>query len=85
MPKRSNLCPVCGYDLGSPVEDYEICPSCGTQFGYDDANMAHAILRQRWTEKGCPWWSQSTQKPTNWNPLEQMSRVSDGQFPSSMP
>jgi predicted RNA-binding Zn-ribbon protein involved in translation (DUF1610 family) len=37
-------CPVCGFQgLSEPAYDehyctfFEICPSCGTEFGYDDA------------------------------------------------
>lgn len=44
------ICPVYGYpDSESPAYDaasgswyQEICPSCGTQFGYDDARQGHA-------------------------------------------
>jgi len=42
-------CPVCGYNdpalppFGEEWRD-EICPSCGSQFGYDDANTSHEDL-----------------------------------------
>ena len=79
------LCPVCGYpDLydepwtdGSPSD--EICPSCGTQFGYDDAGMdaaaitgRHAQLRQEWRASGCRWFSSSRLPPASWDPSEQL-------------
>lgn len=39
-------CPVCFYaGLSRPPEDHLICPSCGVQFGYDDATTTHAELR----------------------------------------
>jgi transcription elongation factor Elf1 len=62
--KQSFACPVCGYagldeapydELG--CASYGICPCCGTQFGYDDASVAHADLREAWISNGMPWWS----------------------------
>jgi rubredoxin len=52
------LCPVCGYpELSEPPWNNEspsdeICPSCGTQFGYDDvvggdAGKREALYRRR--------------------------------------
>src|ERR1700722_1795355 len=42
-------CPVCGYaKLAEPPYDktgcasFEICPSCGIEFGYHDASKSHA-------------------------------------------
>jgi len=75
-------CPVCGFDrLTAPPYDefncatFEICPSCGTEFGYDDANVSVAILRQNWIEKGMPWFSQNTPKPMDWDPFDQLKNV----------
>jgi len=36
-----NLCPVCGFYLDqaawvAELASFQICPCCGTQFGYDD-------------------------------------------------
>ncbi len=66
--KPTTLCPVCGYGLGfEPWTDespsYEICPSCGIQFGYTDASpegaagrtRRHAEWRHRWIEEGMLW------------------------------
>jgi hypothetical protein len=76
------MCPVCGYpNLDEPPYDeqncptYLICPSCGTEFGYDDANTKHAALRQRWVANGMRWWSKATAPPTNWDPLAQLRSV----------
>lgn len=52
----NNICPVCGY-LGCLIEDWHICPCCGTEFGYDDAGRTHAELRRRWIDGGMKWWS----------------------------
>ena len=67
-----HTCPVCAYGgLFEPpwVADGpsdEICPQCGTQFGYDDATVdaedrarCHAVLRRAWIHGGERWWSTS--------------------------
>ncbi|GGD98533.1 hypothetical protein GCM10011515_17970 [Tsuneonella deserti] len=59
------VCPVCGYNDPAcpPYADkqdewyQEICPSCGTQFGYGDASLSHEELRRRWLASGANWWS----------------------------
>lgn len=68
----NNICPVCGYQLPWPPEDFHICPSCGTEFGYDDAGRTHAELRAQWIERGAHWWSRSTPAPVGWDPLVQL-------------
>jgi len=86
---KEQYCPVCGYTLWfSPWVDEnpsdEICPSCGIQFGYDDAQQGEdfsqrsAIYmrwRNKWIQDGMPWFSQSMGKPDNWNPNEQLKRI----------
>lgn len=80
------LCPVCGYEglTEPPWSDDspsdEICPSCGTHFGYDDAaggsaarrGAVHRMLRRQWVDAGCSWFSSSTRSPTGWDPLAQL-------------
>lgn len=75
-------CPVCGWSKleESPYDEtksssFEICPSCGTEFGYQDATKSHAELRKEWIEKEMPWWSKSIEKPVDWNPQEQLKAV----------
>jgi len=76
---KTYLCPVCGYDeLQEPPEDHAVCPSCGTQFGYDDAQTSHAELRQDWVAAGCPWWSETITPPAGWSPEKQLERVTHG-------
>ena len=71
-------CPVCGYDkLNYPyTEDGTICPSCGTEFGYDDFLNSHAELRQHWIAQGAQWWSPNRPRPPYWSPIEQLRNIS---------
>lgn len=76
----SNCCPVCGYPeltdepYAQASGSLEICPSCGIQFGYDDAagGDIHGRIRIwrawriRWEQAGHIWWS-STEPPNDWN------------------
>jgi hypothetical protein len=49
-------CPVCEYDkLSEAPENFTICPSCGTEFEYDEAFLSHMELRDRWVRKGAHW------------------------------
>jgi hypothetical protein len=74
-------CPVCGYpDLSEPPRgaqgggSYEICPSCGFQFGVsdDDEGHSYATWRTRWRASGMPWSSRGLKKPAGWNPANQI-------------
>jgi hypothetical protein len=72
-------CPVCGYrDLPREPREFLICPSCGTEFGYDDANPSepretvYARLRLEWVTNDAPWFSQSTQPPPGWDAYAQL-------------
>src|SRR5436309_5252509 len=68
-------CPICGYDeLRRPPDDYLICPCCGTEFGYTDANRTRAELREAWVRGGMQWHSRITQPPPDWNPLIQLTK-----------
>jgi len=84
------MCPVCGYgELDEKPWDqdlnpsWDICPSCGTHFGnYDfgttsaEVNQRHLILRKQWIDGGCMWHSSFTSSPQNWNPQEQLKKIS---------
>jgi hypothetical protein len=64
-----HICPVCGYDrLTDPPLNFSICPSCGTEFGYDDKFASHAELRAKWLLSGPKWWSPVDPCPDDWNP-----------------
>jgi hypothetical protein len=61
-------CPVCGYmDLPEPPVNFSICPSCGTEFGYDDASRSYPALREEWVSSGAPWFSRARAAPPDWN------------------
>lgn len=73
------ICPVCRYPgLSEPPYDangassFDICPCCGTQFGYQDARTPHSELRKRWLDSGAHWHSKVVAQPENWNALDQL-------------
>jgi len=75
-----NSCPVCGYQgLRRPPRNFSICPSCGTEFEYDDFGMSREEvdqrrieLRNRWIESGPIWHSKVVPAPPAWNPVAQL-------------
>lgn len=70
------ICPVCAFpDLPEPPENFSICPSCGTEFGFDDARASHARLRQSWIQAGVPWFSRARHAPVDWNPWLQLIKA----------
>jgi hypothetical protein len=73
-----NMCPICGYYMEEPPDDYNICPSCGTEFGLHDVNNSITELQAAWLgvgPNGPVWWSQFDPPPANWNPLKQFERI----------
>jgi hypothetical protein len=52
--------------------DFAICPSCGTEFGYDDVKRSHSELRLIWMLAGMPWFSHGTLPPFQWNAWAQL-------------
>jgi hypothetical protein len=70
-----NICPVCGYLLKKRPINFHICPSCSTEFGYDDAGRTHAELRANWLREGAQWWSPTTPKPEHWDPYMQLDNL----------
>lgn len=80
---KTYLCPVCGYDqLHDPPRSesgggsYEICPSCGFEFGVtdDDQGFSYVAWRTEWVKRGMSW-SSVAPMPAGWNPGEQIKRV----------
>lgn len=80
------ICPVCGYpDLHDPPHremgggSYEICPSCGFQFGVSDDDLGHSYeeWRRGWVIDGMPW-SSVHPPPQGWDPAEQLSAMTSG-------
>lgn len=79
--KRESItypCPVCGYHMDDPADDYNICPCCGTEFGYEDSGRTHTELRQIWLNAGARWWSLSDKRPKGWNPYVQLADAGFG-------
>lgn len=81
---KRHECPVCGFpDLTEPPRSrsgggsYEICPSCGFQFGVsdDDAGLSHAAWREQWRAGGMRWSSRGRIPPRDWDPAAQLARV----------
>jgi len=73
-----NMCPVCGYGMEDPPEDYNICPSCGTEFGLHDVNSSIAALRAAWLRSGARWWSPVDPQPLGWDPYLQLDNLTVG-------
>ena len=81
-PTRAQfVCTICGYPgLREPPRtasgggSYEICPSCGFQFGVDDDDrrISPDCHRERWIQGGMQWSSRGISKPPEWNPREQL-------------
>lgn len=79
-------CRVCGFDhypdrpwgRDGKLASFDICVSCGVQFGYEDETKegCHAV-RKRWVEVDrCAFWaSPSVQPPANWSPSKQLRLV----------
>jgi hypothetical protein len=84
-------CPVCGYpDLAEPPRteegggSFEICPSCGYQFGVtdDDRDISYEEWRGEWVAGGMKWWSRGRRQPPEWDPQAQLRAVQEGPPPS---
>lgn len=81
------VCPVCGYPgLAGPPRDeggggsYEICDSCGFEFGFtdEDQGFTYEEWRTRWTQAGMPWRSEGiVTSPREWDPCAQLKKVID--------
>ena len=75
MPEVQNLCLVCGYEMDDPPRDYNVCPSCGTEYGVNDINASYDELRQAWLKTGPAWWSKTDKQPDNWSPSRQLANL----------
>jgi predicted RNA-binding Zn-ribbon protein involved in translation (DUF1610 family) len=74
------VCPVCGYDDlhddPSPSYgggSYEICESCGFQFGVSDDSDGYTFdqWRRNWAAAGMAWASKNP-RPPGWDPVAQL-------------
>lgn len=82
------LCPVCGWPhLTEPPRtatngggSYEICPSCGFEFGFTDhaLEIGDREWREGWKICGTPWSSVGIASPPfGWDPIEQLRSLPD--------
>ena len=65
-------CPVCGFMMKYPPEDFNICPSCGVEFGAETSSYTFSELRNNWVRRGAPWSSWVEKPPDGWNPWVQL-------------
>jgi hypothetical protein len=79
-------CPCCGFPaLHEPPRSntgsgsYEICPSCGFQFGVsdDDDGFTYEKWRALWEKRGSPWSSKGITPPPGWNAKPQLAGLKD--------
>ena len=77
-------CPVCAFPaLNEPPRSktngasYEICPSCGFQFGVsdDDGGFTYITWRAAWKRRGTPWSSRGVKAPRGWNAQSQLASL----------
>jgi predicted RNA-binding Zn-ribbon protein involved in translation (DUF1610 family) len=87
MPKSETMrkftCPVCGFpEFDQPawnpdngIPSFEICPSCGCEFGYHDAtSQAKEKYRRNWVKQGAPCFKPEL-KPHNWSLKIQLKKT----------
>ena len=79
-----HICPVCGWpELHDPPRNteggasFEICPSCGFEFGFDDdaQGLTYEAARAEWIEGGMQWWSASRPCPEGWSAAAQLCQA----------
>ncbi len=79
--KKNHTCPVCGYPkLKEEARtrggggSFEICPSCGFQFGVsdDDDGFTYEQWREQWRTEGMKW-SSLQAVPHGWDPRKQLA------------
>jgi hypothetical protein len=75
---RGHPCPVCDYpNLSEPPRSefgggsFEICPSCGFQFGVNDdaEGISYETWRRRWEARGMLWSGVGLKQPASWKPV----------------
>lgn len=80
----AHTCPCCGYPAlqqaprsKSGGGSYEICPSCGFQFGVsdDDAGFTYERWREQWIAQGSHWTSKGVAPPPGWDPELQLASL----------
>ena len=84
MKTSSHSCPVCGYAKlhesprsSSGGGSFEICPSCGFQFGVsdDDDGISYEEWREDWIDGGMEWTSKGIEQPRVWDAKAALATV----------
>lgn len=77
------ICPVCGYaGLAEPPYNakgggsFEICPSCGFEYGFDDDSqgISHDAARATWLAGGADWF-RPERRPDGWDLAAQLANI----------
>ncbi len=84
MHSNKLACRVCGMlQLDPPWGDdgrtpnYDICPCCGVEFGYEDSTLESIRkYRNRWLANGANW-TEKLEKPNNWDLKKQLENIPD--------
>lgn len=77
LPLPESAVPPYQDQFGPP--SFEICSSCGFQFGFDDhpgaSGSATSFLeyRRRWVAGGCVWWGPEALRPPDWSAVDQLA------------
>ncbi len=75
MKSAKHICPICTYPKlqeaprsTSGGASFEICPSCGFQFGVsdDDDDISYDEWRDQWVAEGMIWSSKGIPRPKGW-------------------
>jgi hypothetical protein len=69
------ICPVCGFLLKHPPENFNICPSCGVEFGYETTSRSIEELREEWLRTGALWASNVHPRPKDFDPTMQLGNI----------
>ena len=72
---NDKMCPVCGYEMTEGPRHFNICPSCGTEFGLHDENATIEEIRNGWLATGPVWYSHVIPQPAGWEPITQLINV----------
>ena len=84
MYKPELFCRVCGYFYGIPIWGengdsplHDICPCCGTEFGYEDFSKKAVILnRKKWEIAGRIWFNRK-KMPSDWSYEKQYLNIDE--------
>ncbi len=81
---KTHACPVCAWPQLAEAPrppggggSFEICPSCGFQFGVDDDDRGHTFAgwRRAWLKAGAPWRGTARRAPAGWDGAAQARKL----------